>query len=132
MFALSYVTRCHISPHSVENVSARYFTNLIILHLTYYLHRQLRPIIWPSGNILDLSQSKHPVNNLPKHNMLSVQVRRLHRSDEELTAVRAGSSIGHAQQERLLMLELKVLVLELLAVDGLATSAVALQNCQSF
>ena len=35
------------------------------------------------------------------------------------------TSVGHAQQERLLVLELKVLVLELLSVDALTTGSIA-------
>jgi hypothetical protein len=44
-------------------------------------------------------------------------MRSLDRSDEELTPVRSRTSIGHGQQERLVMLQVKVFVLELLAVD---------------
>jgi hypothetical protein len=39
--------------------------------------------------------------------------------------VRTGTSICHAQQERLLVYFLKVLVLELLSVDALTTRSVA-------
>lgn len=39
--------------------------------------------------------------------------------------VRVGASVGHGQQTRAGVLDLEVLVGELLAVDGLATSAVA-------
>jgi hypothetical protein len=46
--------------------------------------------------------------------------------DEELRAVGVGAGVGHGEQERLVVAELEVLVGELLAVDGLATSA--LQN----
>jgi hypothetical protein len=42
------------------------------------------------------------------------------KSDESL---RDGSSIGHGQEERLVVLQLEVLVGELLAVDGAATGA---------
>ena len=37
--------------------------------------------------------------------------------------LRVGASVGHGQQTGLLVLELEVLISELLAVDGLATSA---------
>lgn len=37
--------------------------------------------------------------------------------------LRVGASVGHGQQERLAVLELEVLIGELLAVDGAATSA---------
>jgi hypothetical protein len=45
--------------------------------------------------------------------------------DEELRAVGVGASVSHGQQTRLGVLPLDLLIAELLAVDGLATSAVA-------
>ena len=53
-------------------------------------------------------------------------MRRRHSRDEELAPIRAGSSICHAQQKRLLVLELKVFILKLLPVYALAACAVAL------
>lgn len=38
-------------------------------------------------------------------------------------SVRVGASVGHGEKERLVVGELEVLVGELLAVDGLSTSA---------
>ena len=38
-------------------------------------------------------------------------------------SVRVGAGVGHGEEERLLVGELEVLVLELLAVDGLSASA---------
>ena len=43
--------------------------------------------------------------------------------DEELGAVGVGAGVGHGEEERLVVGELEVLVGELLAVDGLSTSA---------
>jgi len=75
--------------------------------------------------------------------VLSVKVGSGNGGDEELGAVGAWrndqqvlmcssatgkltrTSIGHAQQERLLVLELKVLILELLSIDALTTGSVA-------
>lgn len=45
-------------------------------------------------------------------------MRSLDRGDEELTPVRSRSSVGHGQQERFVVLQVKVFVLELFAVDG--------------
>jgi hypothetical protein len=59
-------------------------------------------------------------------------VRRLRYASEGGADVRVGTGIGHGQEERLLMLELEVLVGKLLAIDGLATSAlryVSMSSC---
>jgi hypothetical protein len=42
---------------------------------------------------------------------------------EYLRDVRVGTSVGHREEERTVVLELEVLVGELLAIDGLATGA---------
>ena len=57
--------------------------------------------------------------------MTTVQPGSLLDSDEELGAVGVGSSVGHGQPAGAVMLELKVLIGELLAVDGAAAGAVA-------
>jgi small ligand-binding sensory domain FIST len=58
--------------------------------------------------------------------MFAIQMRRLHRRDEKLTSVRVRSCICHTQQVRLVVPQGKVLIRELLAVDGLATSTIAI------
>mmetsp|Transcript_18988 Transcript_18988/g.34278 ORF Transcript_18988/g.34278 Transcript_18988/m.34278 type:complete len:260 (+) Transcript_18988:210-989(+) len=58
--------------------------------------------------------------------MLAVQVGSLFHSYEELGAIRPLASIGHAEQSRLLVLDSEVFILELLAVDGLATGAITI------
>jgi len=45
--------------------------------------------------------------------------------DEELGAVGVGTGVGHGKKTGLGVVELEVLISELVAVDGLATSAVA-------
>mmetsp|Transcript_23780 Transcript_23780/g.39869 ORF Transcript_23780/g.39869 Transcript_23780/m.39869 type:complete len:206 (-) Transcript_23780:429-1046(-) len=57
--------------------------------------------------------------------MLAVEVRSLARAEEELGPVGARPGVGHGQAPRSRVRELKALVLKLLAVDGLATRAVA-------
>jgi hypothetical protein len=55
--------------------------------------------------------------------VLAVQPARHDRRDEELRAVRVLARVGHGQQAGAGVLELEVLVLELLAVDGLTAGA---------
>lgn len=56
--------------------------------------------------------------------MLSVEPRGLHSADEELGSVGVGSSIGHGHNTGASVLQGKVLILELVTIDGLATSAI--------
>jgi hypothetical protein len=65
------------------------------------------------------------VGNLAEDDVLAIQPRSDDGGDEELRAVGVGTSIGHGQQTRLGVLQVEVLILELLAVDGLTTGAVA-------
>lgn len=65
--------------------------------------------------------------DLTEDNVLAVKVRSGDKGDEELRAVGVLTSIGHAQQVRLGVLVVEVLVLKLLTVDGLATSALSLK-----
>ena len=55
--------------------------------------------------------------------MFSIEPRGDDGSDEELGAVSIWAGIGHGEKARFGVLELEVLILELLAVDGLAASA---------
>jgi len=45
-------------------------------------------------------------------------------TDEELGAVRVGSGVGHGQDARTRVLQDEILIIKLLPVDGLASSAV--------
>lgn len=65
------------------------------------------------------------INNLTKDNVLTIEPRGGNGGDEELGAVGTGTSIGHGEKVGLVVPELEVLISKLLAVDGLATSAVA-------
>jgi len=62
--------------------------------------------------------------NLAEDNVAAVEPVGDDGGDEELRAVGVGASVGHGEEEWLLVLELEVLIWELLAVDGLSTSAV--------
>jgi len=72
-------------------------------------------------NLLD---DLHALYDLSKDDMLSIKPRSLGSTNEKLGTVGIGSSIGHAEDTGASVLELEVLVLELVAVDGLASSAV--------
>jgi len=72
-------------------------------------------------NLLD---DFHALDDLSEDNMLAIQPRSLGSADKELRTVGVGSSVGHAEDARAGVLELEVLVLELVAIDGLASSAV--------
>jgi hypothetical protein len=55
---------------------------------------------------------------------LTIEPRGLDGADEELRAVGVGASVGHGEDALASVLQLEVLVLELLSVDRLASSAV--------
>jgi len=73
---------------------------------------------------LNLLDDVHALDDGAEHDVLVVQPARLDRADEELRAVGVGSGVGHGQSTWSLMLEGEVLILELLAVNRLAASAV--------
>ena len=72
---------------------------------------------------LNLLDHVHALGHLAKHDVTSIQPRGEYGGDEELRAVGARTGVGHGQQALLVVLELEVLILKLLAVDGLATRA---------
>ena len=73
---------------------------------------------------LDRLDDVHALHNLSEDHMALVQPGRLHGADEELRAVGVGSGVGHAQDSGSGVLQREVLILELVAVDGLSASAV--------
>lgn len=60
-----------------------------------------------------------------KQQQLTIQPRCGGRCDEKLRSIDVGSTICHGQQSRLGVLQLKVLILERLAVDGLSTRTIS-------
>jgi hypothetical protein len=52
--------------------------------------------------------------------VLAIQPRGHDSGDEELRAVGVGTSVSHGQEERTVVLQLEVFILELFTVDGLA------------
>jgi len=66
----------------------------------------------------------HALHNTAKHDVLVVQPAGLNSGDEELASIGVGSSISHGHDTRASVLQCEVLISELAAIDGLATSAV--------
>lgn len=65
------------------------------------------------------------VSNLAEDDVTAVEPRGDNGGDEELGTVGVGTGVGHGKQTGAVVLQLEVLISELLAIDGLATSAVA-------
>jgi hypothetical protein len=63
------------------------------------------------------------VSNLAEDDVLAIQPGSDNGCNEELGAVGVWAGVGHGEETWLGVLDLEVLVLELLAVDGLSTSA---------
>jgi len=72
-------------------------------------------------NLLD---DIHAFYNLSEDDVLAVQPAGLGGADKELGAVSVGTSVGHGKDTWTSVCKLEVLVLELVTVDGLATSTV--------
>jgi len=66
----------------------------------------------------------HALDDLSKDDVLAVQPAGLGGADKELGAVSVGTSVGHGKDTWTSVCQLEVLVLELVTVDGLATSTV--------
>lgn len=73
---------------------------------------------------LNLFHDVHALNDGTEDDVPVVQPGSLDGSDEELGTVGVGSGVGHRHHTRSGVLQGEVLVLELVAVDGLATGAV--------
>lgn len=69
-----------------------------------------------------LSTYLHSVNDLAEYDVLAVQPWGLNGGDKELRSVRVRPRVGHGQVARSLVREVKVLILKLPPVDGLAAN----------
>ena len=73
---------------------------------------------------LDLLDDVHSLGDRAEDDMLAIEPGRFRRADEELRAVGVGAGIGHAHNTRARMLERKIFIGELFAVDGLTPRSV--------
>jgi len=74
----------------------------------------------------NLIYQSRAMNDLAEHDMLAIEPTGGHGRDEELRAVGVGASIGHREQIRAVVLQGEVLIVEPVAKDRLATSAIVL------
>ena len=66
----------------------------------------------------------HALDDLSEDDVLAVEPGGLDSADKELAAVGVGAGVGHGEDSGSGVLQLEVLVLKLVAVDGLASGSV--------
>ena len=89
------------------------------------LNRLLRLVVPVARVVLDCVEDLGSLDHLTEDDVGTIKVRRLIEAEEELAAVGAGARVRHGKNTSARVLVLEVLILELSAVDGLASSAVA-------
>lgn len=67
------------------------------------------------------------MSHLAENDVLAVKPRGDDGCDEELRSVGVGSGVGHGEEERPVVSELEVLVVEFVAVDRLAKCSVSIR-----
>jgi len=85
-------------------------------------------VIVIGGRTLDFLNDIQPFDHLAKDHMLAIKMGSLHGADEELRAVRVGSSIRHGQDSGTRVFQLEVLILKFTTIDGLATRPVKIRE----
>ena len=78
-----------------------------------------------SGVVLDKIEDLRTFSDLTEDAVSAVEMRSSAEAEEELAAVGVGASVGHGEDTAAGVAVLEVLISEFLAIDGLATSAVA-------
>lgn len=79
------------------------------------------------GSAIRLNQldNVETFRDFAKHDMFSIEPRARHASDEELRSICVGARIGHGKKSRFRVLQEKVLICELRAINGLSSSAIS-------
>ena len=107
--------------HNIDVVSVRH------LELTAVGdHDRLLGFPTLRANSLHLLDDIQAINHSAKDDVLTVQPRCLPSADEELRSIGVWTGIGHRQRTCSLVLQGEVLILELLSIDALSTSAITL------
>lgn len=88
-------------------------------------HYRLRGLAAAAAHLLHGANDVHAFDDAAKDNMLTVEPGGCHGGQKELRAIGVGASIGHAQQAGGGVLEGKVFIGKLHAVNRLAAGAVA-------
>lgn len=84
-----------------------------------------RAVLAVGAGALNLGDDVHTLDDAAEDDVLAIEPRSLDGGQEELRAVGVGTSVGHREEAGASVLLDEVLVLELGAVDRLATSSVA-------
>jgi hypothetical protein len=74
---------------------------------------------------LDGLDDVHASGDFAEDAVLAVKVGRVDGGDEELGAVGVGAGVSHGEKPRLVMSQGEVLVVKLVAIDGLTTGSVS-------
>lgn len=77
-----------------------------------------------AGHALDFVHHVESINHLAKNRVTTIQPRRVNSANEELGSIGVRSSVRHAQNTLSLVLEVKVLIFKLFAVNGLSAGTV--------
>lgn len=84
-----------------------------------------------AADLLNSCDDIHAFGDHSEDDVLAIQPSGVSRADKELGSIGVRAGVGHGQGAHALMLEHKVLILELLPVDGLAPSAVSVREVSS-
>mmetsp|Transcript_16340 Transcript_16340/g.31884 ORF Transcript_16340/g.31884 Transcript_16340/m.31884 type:complete len:211 (+) Transcript_16340:258-890(+) len=80
---------------------------------------------------LDLIHNIQTIHNLSKDDVSTIEPRAVDGANEELRSVGVGPGVGHGEDSFALVLEIKVLVGELLPINGLSTSSIMVGEISS-
>ena len=105
-----------------------YFSFILLLDSTVEDLYGKRRASAAASNALNRLDSGVATQNLTKNNVLSIQPCSRASAQEELTTVSARAGVRHAQHTGTLVAEVEVLVVELVAVDGLSAGSVVVRE----